>query len=397
MDHVKILKRAWAILWQYRVLWIFGIILALTTASGSSGSNTSVYNLNRDDFNNNGGNFLPPENLPEEVERFFRGFETSPNWQLVGTVTGMIIALVIALICIMLVLGVIATIAKHVANTALIKLVNDYEETGEKRTFREGFKMGWSKAAVRLFLINLTAAVPIFIVIIVLAALVLAPLLLWTSGNTTTGVIGTITAIGLGFLLIIFLIALGVAVSILLHFVRRASVLEDLGVIDAYKRGFSLLRENLGPILLMWLIMLGIQLGLALVVIPIAVIAVIVSAVFSGLFFLIVWGIASLFLSGAAMWITAGLLTAPVFILVLSIPLAFVGGLIKVYESTVWTLSFREITALKTLRKETDDHDHTVVVDMDETLEQNALAEETQCTTQDDVDEFQNIEEDEQV
>ena len=36
MDPVKILKRAWHILWSYRTLWIFGLILALT-ASGSSG------------------------------------------------------------------------------------------------------------------------------------------------------------------------------------------------------------------------------------------------------------------------------------------------------------------------------------------------------------------------
>jgi hypothetical protein len=32
MDHIKVLKRAWEITWRYRVLWIFGIILA--SASG---------------------------------------------------------------------------------------------------------------------------------------------------------------------------------------------------------------------------------------------------------------------------------------------------------------------------------------------------------------------------
>ena len=40
MDHMKVLKRAWQILWSYKALWIFGIILALTTSSGSnSGGN----------------------------------------------------------------------------------------------------------------------------------------------------------------------------------------------------------------------------------------------------------------------------------------------------------------------------------------------------------------------
>ena len=36
MKHFQILKRSWDILWSYKVLWIFGIILALTTASASS-------------------------------------------------------------------------------------------------------------------------------------------------------------------------------------------------------------------------------------------------------------------------------------------------------------------------------------------------------------------------
>ena len=36
MDHIKILKSAWYILWSYRALWVFGLILALAGA-GSHG------------------------------------------------------------------------------------------------------------------------------------------------------------------------------------------------------------------------------------------------------------------------------------------------------------------------------------------------------------------------
>src|SRR5512136_2699069 len=35
----KILKRAWHILWNYRVLWIFGILLAITAGGSANGSN----------------------------------------------------------------------------------------------------------------------------------------------------------------------------------------------------------------------------------------------------------------------------------------------------------------------------------------------------------------------
>jgi hypothetical protein len=33
MDHMEVLKEAWHMVWRHRALWIFGIILALTTFS----------------------------------------------------------------------------------------------------------------------------------------------------------------------------------------------------------------------------------------------------------------------------------------------------------------------------------------------------------------------------
>ncbi|HNA90584.1 MAG TPA: hypothetical protein PK989_14815 [Anaerolineales bacterium] len=44
MDPVKILKRAWHILWSYRVLWVFGLILAIAGAGthGNNGSNNGA-------------------------------------------------------------------------------------------------------------------------------------------------------------------------------------------------------------------------------------------------------------------------------------------------------------------------------------------------------------------
>ena len=41
MDYGKILKRSWNILWSYRALWFFGILIALTTAGGGSNFNYS--------------------------------------------------------------------------------------------------------------------------------------------------------------------------------------------------------------------------------------------------------------------------------------------------------------------------------------------------------------------
>jgi hypothetical protein len=65
MDPVKILKRAWHILWSYRALWIFGLILALTAAgsSGGSGNNGARFS---GDGNNQSYQAPLPENWREE-------------------------------------------------------------------------------------------------------------------------------------------------------------------------------------------------------------------------------------------------------------------------------------------------------------------------------------------
>jgi hypothetical protein len=376
MDHIKILKRAWEILWKYRVLWVFGIILALTTTSGPSGANGTQYTFNQSDFNNQ-WNMTPPDQIQKEIEQFFRGLEQMPKWQVEEQIITTLIAVGIGLACVILILVIVGIIARNVSETALIRLVDDYEETGEKRTFREGFRMGWSKAAVRLFLINLTSAIPMILVFLILGTLSLVPLLLWFSGNPISGVFGTISTIGLGFLSILFLIVIAVVVKVLLHFVRRVAALENLGVIDAYKKGFEILRGDLLSIFLMWLIMLGVQIGTALIMIPLVLLTLVVSGIFSGVLFLIVRGLSGLFMSGAAVWILSGAITLPVFILLLAIPLAFASGLIEVYKSTVWTLTYRELTALKTIdddkRDETNQElkDDQIDVVMDDVISED--------------------------
>ena len=70
MDPVKILKRAWHILWSYRALWVFGLILALTAAgsSGGSGNNGARYS---GDSSNQGYEAPLPENWREEIGKAF--------------------------------------------------------------------------------------------------------------------------------------------------------------------------------------------------------------------------------------------------------------------------------------------------------------------------------------
>lgn len=336
MDHIKVLKRAWHIVWNYRVLWIFGIILALTAGGGYGGGPGGGGN-----GGGGNGNF-PPGN--------FQWPEITHQTMVVLIVVG------IALLFIFLVLAVVAAVARYVAEAALIRMVDRYEETGEKLGVRRGFRLGWSRTAWRLFLIKLLIGLPTALVFILLFTLALVPLLLWLTKITVVGVLGTIATIGLFFLSIFLAIIVGVTLSLLFKFFWRACALENLGVTDAIRRGFAVAAGHWQDVLVMWLIMVGVSLGWAILLVvllfllfPVILLLIVVGGVLGGVPALIVWGIAQLFVQGAIPWILAAVVGIPIFVLVLSLPFLFLGGLMEVFKSSVWTLTYRELLALEEL------------------------------------------------
>jgi hypothetical protein len=328
MDHIKVLKRAWEIIWRYRVLWVFGIILALTTAGGGRGPQ---YSFNGEDFAP-GGEFLPPAIPPE--------------------VSSALIAIGVGLACVIVILIVASVVARYVAETSLIRMVDDYEEMGEKRSVRQGFRLGWSRTTWRLFLINLLIDLPTALAFILLFALALAPLLLWITENKVAGIIGTVAAIGLFFLVLLLVIIVAAVLSLLKHFFRRVCALEEVGVIESIRQGYGVVRQHLKDVAIMWLIMFGLGIGWMIVMIPVTILLVVVGLIMGGLPALMVGGLASLAFKEAVPWLLAAAVGIPIFTLVMAVPLLFLSGLAEVFKSSVWTLTYRELRALESLETE---------------------------------------------
>ncbi|MBN1246091.1 MAG: hypothetical protein JXC32_00445 [Anaerolineae bacterium] len=342
LNHMDVLKRAWRILWSYKALWVFGIILALTTSRGGGGNNGGQATFSGGQ--GSGFDITPPPEIQRELgevgEVLDRFFEQIFNG---GAIPGRLIALGVGLACLVGLLIVVATIARYVAETALIKMVDDHETTGERRRVKEGFKFGWSRSAFRQWLIGLVIGVPLVVGFILALALAALPLLGWLTENVTLGIFGTIGSIGLFFLLIFVAIVIGTLAMVLVKLAWRAAALEDLGVLPSIGRGWALIRTNAKDIALMWLIMFGIGLGFAILLIPVVLLLLMISGVSGGLVFLVARGLAELLVSGIARWIVAGILGGTVFLALMAIPLAFIGGLYEVYRSTVWTLTYREL------------------------------------------------------
>ncbi|MCP4535540.1 MAG: hypothetical protein GY832_00165 [Chloroflexi bacterium] len=359
MDYGKVLKRAWETTWRYRALWIFGIIIALTTASGSSGSTGGGGNGHRDFQHSEYQWQFDEDSWP--FEEYAWQFDEHSWSEIPPHVVNSLIGAGVAVACVVILLTVAATIARYVARTALIRMVDDQEKTGEQRSVREGFRMGWSRTTFRLFMIDLLICLPVAIVFISLFLLSAAPLLLWLTEQTPMGVIGTISSSGLFLIVVLLAIVVGAVITVLQQFFWRVCALKGLRVIESIREGLSIVRQNLKDVGVMWLIMIGVRIGWMIVVIvslivlfPVVLFLIVLGVALGGLPALLAGGLTSLFVQGPAPWIAGAVIGIPIFMLVVSAPWVFVSGLMEVFKSSTWTLTYRELQALKDVETEVE-------------------------------------------
>ena len=338
MKHMQILKRAWAILWNYKILWIFGIVLALTSASYSGqGSNGGISSGGNGSHST--GSITLPGNLPPELSQWINQANQFFSYGMTAQVVGILVAIIIGLVCLALVIGVILRMANYVSQVALIHMVDHYEGTGEKLSFKQGLRRGWSRSAWRLFLIDLVIFVPFFLVVVALLACAATPAFIGLAAGSAFSFMGIIGTIGLVFLFIFLVLLASLALTLILEMMRRVCVLQDKGVMDSIRLGWRLVQQNLKDIFLMWLILLGIQIAFGLVLIPVGILIALVGVLVGGAI-----GVAFYFGLHAMTGIIAGVVIGLFILIVLvSIPLLFLRGVLETYLSTSWTLVYREI------------------------------------------------------
>ncbi|MGB7539342.1 MAG: hypothetical protein WBM17_12460, partial [Anaerolineales bacterium] len=283
MNHMRILKRAWDILWSYKTLWVFGILLALTaggTFSGNNGNNGSP---------RAGVNYTAdwPRNMtPAEIEKLPSGIRDAV-WELYDLTAppipretvNTIIGIAIALMCLVLIVGVVYIVLRYVSQTALIRMVDRYESSGEKVTWRDGFRLGWSRPALRLLLIDLLIFLPVFSGILVAMIFVAVPLLLTLTIGGIGTFVGIVMAIGLGFLVVFAAILLAIVLAMAREVFYRECVLGGNGVLDSFRRGFATIRANLKDLFLIWLLLLAIYIGFAVLMLPVGIVLLLIGAV----------------------------------------------------------------------------------------------------------------------
>jgi hypothetical protein len=356
IDIGKILKRAWHILWNYRVLWIFGILLALTVGSAGGASSSSGYQFsgnNNYNWNNGYNPKNPPSSWLPEVNAWVEQNIVpliSHSQQYVST----LIWIGIGIFLFFIIVGVIAAFLRYVSETAIIRMVDDYEQTGTMIGGRQGWKLGWSRRAFRMWVIDLIISLPAILFLALLVGLGVLFFISVTNNGQPAAIAGAIFAIGCAFIFIFAFILLMVFLGLLRKFFVRAAALDNTGIRESFQHGWQIFRGNWKSAGLMWLVMVGIGIGyniagiiLLFVLIPVFIITGVAGLIVAALPGLVAFGITSIFAGGPLAWIIAILVALPFFLLILGSPMLLIGGWMQIFTSSVWTLAYREMKALQ--------------------------------------------------
>ncbi|MGB3702530.1 MAG: hypothetical protein WA997_14775, partial [Anaerolineales bacterium] len=212
----------------------------------------------------------------------------------------------------------------------LIAAVQQVEVEGET-----SFRRAWSAGARKfwtLFGLGILAALPI-ILLVIIGIIILTIGITAGVGLLEVGEAAGITAMILvtvtcGGFLCCGLVVLVVILEQIRIYGERAAILEDLGWIDAFKRGWQILVENIGATLILWLIFF------ALGIVIFGIIFVIMLALSVPLL--------ALFVNADPGWLLIGPLC--VGGVIGAIVYAVIRSIIVAFTSSTWTLAFMELT-----------------------------------------------------
>ncbi|MFC2023566.1 hypothetical protein ACFLT5_02405 [Chloroflexota bacterium] len=303
MNYGKVLSRAWEITWRWKVLWILGFLASLGSGGGGGGGS---YSTGQEDLN-----------------RWRLEGPPYVDWPLIA---GVIAALVVLALLIGIVLWVISTIARG-GLIAGVQQVEDEGTTSFLDAWRVGRKRFWT-----LFGLSVLSALPLIVAGLALAfTLVLGIVTMsgWGDFPGWAGGMGIASAVCCGGALCCGLILMGIVLDQIRTYGERAAILEDLGWLDAFKRGWEVLKENLVPTIILWIIFFVIGVILATVILSSLAIAVLpFIAIFRSI--------------EPGPWLVLPLCCGGLLTILIA---AVLGSVIQTFTSATWTLAYRELTA----------------------------------------------------
>jgi hypothetical protein len=312
MDLAYVLRRAWEITRRHKPLWLFGFLVSLGTVSARFSTSGSRWEqLSRD--------------LPPEVQPAVSDFLASPYFTV----------LVVFLVLLGLVISVGLVLLGALGRAALVDQTQAAEDRGAI-SLRDGWQAGrrhlWPVFVIRLLLglpvaaVTLAGALPMLGMALALAGQE-------QPGMVVPGILAVEFALFACFLPGVCLAVLfSVPFSLLQRLAVRACVLQGDGVRQSIARAWTMLRAHLGALALVWLILLGVSISVMLVIfLPLALAAMtlVTAALLTTLVSPLLFAALAL-LIGVLAWLVG----------------AAVNSVVETFSSTVWTLAYRDLVGL---------------------------------------------------
>jgi hypothetical protein len=300
MDYGEVLSKAWKIIWKFKILWIFGILASCTSNAASSVGSGG----------NNGVRYTYPQgNLPPGIENFFNQLTSAidrvPIWVWV---------LIFAVILVFILIGVVLGTVGHIGIIRGTSQADDgVGSLAFGALFSESFRYFW-----RIFLLNLLVGLAMFAAVILFFVVF---------------VVGTAATLGLALLCLVPLACLFIPASWVVDLLIQQStisiVVEDLGIMAGLARGWDVIKRNIGPMIVVALILFvgGGIVGL-LLALPVA--------------FTLIPALITLAFSPNSLG-TGLIISGLVFLVYLPFWLVLAGA-VRSYTGATWTLTFRRLT-----------------------------------------------------
>lgn len=305
----EVLTRAWQIIWKHKILWVFGIL----ASCGRSGGN---FNSNFNSGGGNGGGGQPTQ-IPPQMMRWLQTIEQNLTT---------IIIVVTAVVC---VIWIVTIFLGAIGKIGLIRGTAQAEGGAESLVFGELFS-GSVPYFWRMFGLSLILSIPAFLVAIVVAVVVVGALA--ASGGSDAGVVAVFSSVPLLIGCICLLVPVMFVLGMIFRQAERAVVLENMGLLPSITRGWEVFKANLGPIILMAIIL--------------GVIGVVAGFLISIPFFLLIFPAMFAFFAVSALGGGGSgslILISVCACIFLPIALALQGVVIS-YTESAWTLTYMRLT-----------------------------------------------------
>lgn len=296
MDYGEVLSQAWRITWRNKVLWVLGLLAGCSASGRGSGGPQFSSSFRGYNFDGQGA---------PEIQRFLNSVPPE-TW--IAVAIGLVL-LILSLSLLFLVLGVLGQAGLIAAFTQ--------EDAGQRVTLGGAFQLGsqyfWRLLGVR--------------VVVWLAGVALAIILISL----------TLVTLGIALICLVPLLCVLVPAAFLVDgyviLTMIAAVQEDLGVFAAFGRAWEVIRENLGPVIVMALILI---LGGGIVSLVIA--APFVAVLVPGVVGLIV---------GEGWSVVTGLVTSGVLLLIAIPLLVLFSAVLTTFTTGAWTITYRRLIGVQ--------------------------------------------------